>query len=118
MTPDADAELGELIDGAHEPEQKPVGKVEDVQKQALNGAQQQALMATLSAAGITLSRAAALFTMKTSIPDLDEAGAVAAIEDQIKFAEEMRARQNEREPVPKSTDVPVPRGKPPSGAED
>ena len=119
MTPDADAELGELIDGAPEPEQKPAGKVEDVQKQALNGAQQQALMATLSAAGITLSRAAALFTMKTSIPDLDEAGAVAAIEDQIKFAEEMRARQNEREPVPKSTDVPVPRGKPPpSGAED
>lgn len=104
MKPDSDDELEAAMRGANDPtQQEPaVGKQQDVQKQALNGAQQQAMLETFQAAGVMLSPEAALFALQTSIPDLDVVQAEAAIAKQIEFA----AQQRERMPKPETPSAP------------
>lgn len=105
MTPEADKELEDAMKkaegGEAAPDQQGGAPVAEVQKQALNGAQQQQLVATLAQAGIMLDPETTLFALLQSFPDLDETAARAAIDAQLAFAKQ-RASEQPAEPVNQS----------------
>ena len=109
MTPDADEELDDLLEG-DDGEEQGGGENMDraaasasttVQEQAMNGAQTKSFVDTLADVGIRLSPEAALFVITESFPAVDEAKAKAAIDKQMAFASSRPAQPDAPAPVPK-----------------